>query len=377
MLRELVALPSISSPDPRFDQSNRAVAERLAQWAEDLGMHVRLEPVTEGGGKVNLVAATGHGEAGLVLAGHTDTVPYDEGAWGTDPFVLTEREDRLVGLGAADMKGFFAAALEALRRVGPTSLTSPVVLVASADEESGMAGARALAAAGALEARAAVLGEPTSLRPVRAHKGVALAALRLRGRSGHSSDPRLGVSALEGMYDGMDEILRYRSELQGRHQDDRFSVPFPTLNLGAIQGGDSPTRICAGCELRFDLRLLPGMDAGAVLAELGERLDARLDGSGLHVELAPLVPAIDAFETAPDAAIVRAAEEITGHPAEAVLFATEGPYFQSMGIEAVVLGPGDIAVAHRPNEHLRRGELERAVDVYAALLARFCQGGTR
>jgi acetylornithine deacetylase len=373
-LRQLVALPSVSSPDPRFDQPNRPIVERLAELAEGVGLRVRIDPVSDDGGKVNLVATSGEGEGGLILAGHTDTVPFDVGAWQGDPFSLRADGDRLVGLGAADMKGFFAAALEAVHRVGTQGLRRPLTLVATADEESGMAGGRALMQRG-LRADAAVIGEPTSLCPVRAHKGIAMAALRLRGRSGHSSDPSLGVSALEGMYDGMDEILRFRSELQAAHRDDRFDVPFPTLNLGAVEGGDSPNRICAACDLQFDLRTLPGMEGQEVLAHLHDRLAARLDGSGLGVALEPLVETIPAFETAADAPIVQVAEALTGLQARAVPFATEGPYFHAMGIETVILGPGDIAVAHQPNEHLSHAELIRSVDVYAALVDRFCGRG--
>lgn len=376
VLRQLVALASVSSPDPRFDQSNRQVVERLAELAEGIGLRVDIQSVAPDGAKVNMVAtsAEAEGEAGLVLAGHTDTVPFDAGAWHGDPFTLTEQDDRLVGLGAADMKGFFAAALQAVHRVGVRRLRRPITLVATADEESGMAGGRAVAERG-LSAAAALIGEPTSLRPVRAHKAMAMAALRLQGRSGHSSDPRLGVSALEGMYDAMDEILRFRSELQAGHRDDRFDVPFPTLNLGAVAGGDSPNRICAACELRFDLRTLPGMDVDEVLQALSARLVARLDGSGLEVELRPLMRSIAAFDTPSDTAIVRAAEEVTGASAQAVPFATEGPFFSGLGIPTVVLGPGDIRVAHQPDEHIRRGELEQAVHVYASLIDRFCGGG--
>ncbi|MFW6050482.1 MAG: acetylornithine deacetylase [Myxococcota bacterium] len=373
MLRELVALPSVSSPDPALDQPNRPVVHRLADWADSLGFRSEVQPLPEDAEKANLVATLGEGDrAGLVLSGHTDTVPYDEDAWASNPFELTERDGRLYGLGAADMKGFFAAALEAVRRVEPGALHRPLLLVATADEESGMAGGRALPP---LAADGAVIGEPTSLRPVHAHKGIAMATLRLRGRSGHSSDPSLGVNALEGMYDGMDEILRFRSELQHRHRDDRFAVPVTTLNLGRIAGGDSPNRICASCDLSFDLRAVPTLDAGEVLAELRTRLEARLAGSGLGVELEPIVDVIPAFETAPDAAIVRAAREVTGEEPCAVMFATEGPYFRAMGVETVVLGPGDIAVAHQPDEHVARAELERAVDVYAELIRRFCIEG--
>ncbi|MFW5875885.1 MAG: acetylornithine deacetylase [Myxococcota bacterium] len=376
MLRELVALPSVSSTDARLDQPNRPVIDRLAEWAEALGFRADVQPLPGDGRKANLVATLGEGdEAGLVLSGHSDTVPYDEGAWGADPFELTERGDRLVGLGAADMKGFFAAALAAVQQARGTELRRPLTLVATADEESGMAGGKALAGAGGLKAQAAVIGEPTSLRPVCAHKGIAMAALHLLGRSGHSSDPALGVSALEGMYDGMDEILRFRAEVQHRHRDDRFSVPVPTLNLGRIHGGDSPNRICPSCELSFDLRNPPGVDADHLLEELDDRLRARLDGSGLDIRLRALVDTIPAFETPRGAAIVRAAEEATGLEPVAVLFATEGPYFRALGIETVILGPGDIAVAHQPEEYVTRGDLERASGIYEQLIHRFCMEG--
>lgn len=376
MVRELVGLPSVSSPDPHFDLQNRQVVDRLAEWAEALGFRTAVQSLPHDERKANLVATLGDGdEAGLVLSGHTDTVPCDEGAWATDPYELTERDGRLYGLGTADMKGFFAAALDAVQRVGGRDrLRRPLVLVATADEESGMAGGRALAHAGTLRARGAIIGEPTSLVPVTAHKGIAMASLKLRGRSGHSSDPALGVSALEGMYDGMDEILRFRSEIQHRHSDDRFSVPMPTLNLGRIEGGDSPNRICAFTELRFDLRTPPGVDGDALLDELRGRLEARLDGSGLEVALEPMVETIPAFETPSDSPLVRAAEEITGETSRAVPFATEAPYYARMGIDALVLGPGDIAVAHQPNEHVTRADLDRAGSVYAALIERFCIG---
>ena len=165
-LAPLIASPSMSSSDPRFDQSNRGVLAHLATFAEDLGFAVEIAPLPASGGvpKANLIATLGPAEqpGGLVLSGHSDTVPYDEGAWRTDPFSLaSDDEGRLFGLGVADMKGFFAAALHAIERVGAERLTRPVVLLATADEESTMGGARQLVAEGRALGRRAIIGEPT------------------------------------------------------------------------------------------------------------------------------------------------------------------------------------------------------------------------
>src|SRR5688572_27939315 len=193
MIERLVALETLSSTDPELDRSNRPLVDLLAGWAEGLGFRVEVVPVDADGRKVNLVATFGSGEGGLVLAGHTDTVPFDAERWRSDPFVATEREGRLHGLGTADMKSFLGLALTAASVHDAASLREPLILLATADEESTMAGARALARGGPLSARSAIVGEPTSLRPVRSHKGLFMEAIRVIGRSGHSSDPALGA----------------------------------------------------------------------------------------------------------------------------------------------------------------------------------------
>jgi len=307
-----------------------------------------------------------------VLAGHTDTVPFDADGWTPAPFELTEHDGRLYGLGSADMKGALCAMLQAASRLAEDSLRRPLVLVATADEESTMGGARALAEAGGPKARAAVVGEPTRLEPIRKHKGTMMEAIRLVGRSGHSSDPSLGVSALEGMRDVLAEVVAFRADLQKRFRDDDFEVPHPTLNLGRIEGGDSPNRICAKCELRIDVRPVPGLEPEAVREELRRRICERMAGSELEVEIYTLFEGMPPFQTPAKADIVKAAVELTGARARAVMFGTECPFFQKLGMDPIVLGPGDIAVAHQPDEYVGVGELARAVDVYQGLARRFC-----
>jgi acetylornithine deacetylase len=366
----LVACPSVSSVRADLDQPNRPVIDLLAGWYEDLGFTVAVHPVAEG--KANLIATLGEGTDGLVLAGHTDTVPFDAGRWRHDPFKLTEAEGRLYGLGTADMKGFLALVLEAVRGLDAKRLKRPVVVLATADEETTMAGAKALMDAGDAPGRFAVIGEPTSLKAVNLHKGIMMERVHLTGRSGHSSDPDLGVSALDGMYRVMGELMGWRQELARRHRDERFKVPVPTLNLGHIRGGDNPNRICAECELSIDLRLLPGMEVAETRRELEARVRRALAGSGLVLDLAPLFDGVPPLETDAAAPLVKEAEALTGHRAGSVTFGTEGPYLTRLGVETIVLGPGDLAQAHQPDEYLALDRLRPMLDVLEGLIGSRC-----
>lgn len=380
----LVKEPSVSAVRPEFDMPNKGVAELYASWLERAGFRVELQPVLghhEGGvltgNKLNVVASMGRGEGGLVLAGHLDTVPFDATRWKTDPFVLTDVGDALVGLGVADMKAFFALALEAAQGFTAAQMKRPLVIVATCDEESGMDGAKALAArpeglGEGVSARAALIGEPTSLVPVRAHKGVAMERLYLVGRSGHSSDPSLGINALEGMRKAMDAVAEVRARLQVEWRDASFLPPVPTINLGSIRGGDNPNRICADCELQFDVRLLPGMDDAVVRAAIASAVEKSLAGSGLTITLERLHEAIPPFATPATAELVRTVERLTGAPSTTAAFGTEAPFFSQLAPETVVLGPGDIEVAHQPGESLPRARLQPMITLLEKLISEQC-----
>ena len=372
MIDGLISAPSVSSVNAAFDQGNRLVIERLANWLDPLGYQVEIMPLPGQPDKANLIATLGNGPGGLVLAGHTDTVPWDEGRWNVDPFRLTRKDDRLYGLGTSDMKAFLALAIEAASQFDASRFREPLILIATADEESSMAGARALVDAKRPQARYAVIGEPTGLRPIRMHKGILMEAVRLRGRSGHSSDPSLGNNALEGMHKVIAELLRWRRELQAEHRNPLFEVPIPTLNLGHIHGGDNPNRICAECELHIDLRPLPGMEIEALRHTLQTRLASVIEGSGLALDCHPLFEGTPAMETDATSSIVRATEALTGYPASSAAFGTEAPYLNSMGIDTVVLGPGDIDQAHQPDEYLACERIAPTLTLLGRLIERFC-----
>ncbi len=235
-----------------------------------------------------------------------------------------------------------------------------------------MCGARSLQQSGLHLGRHAVIGEPTGLRPVRLHKGIAMESIRLTGRAGHSSDPSLGANALEGMYRRWGRSSTGAGNCRRRHRNPLFKVAVPTMNLGHIHGGDNPNRICGECELQIDLRPLPGMQIDELRESLRQRLGETLDDSGLGLELTPLFPGIDAMETPAQAAIVQAAETLTGHPAEAVAFATEGPFFNAMGMETVVLGPGHIDQAHQPDEYIPMEHFQPTLALLRSLIQKFC-----
>lgn len=372
MIDALISTPSVSSVSPEYDQSNRAVINLLANWLTDLGWRAEVLPVGDGSDKANLIATLGSGPGGLVLAGHTDTVPYDAGRWQHDPFRLTRQDNKLYGLGTSDMKAFLALAIEAAGRFSAGQFKEPLILVATADEESSMIGARTLVNLGRPQARYAVIGEPTGLRPVRLHKGVMMESIALHGRSGHSSDPALGNSALEGMRLVLDELVRWRCELQARHQNSLFQVPVPTLNLGHIHGGDNPNRICADCELHIDLRPLPGMALDELRDTLQRRMQSAIADTGLELECRPLFEGTPAMETPASSEIVRCTEALTGYSASAVAFGTEGPYFNQMGMDTVVLGPGDIEQAHQPDEYLAEARIQPTLELLGKLINRFC-----
>ena len=372
LMQQLIALPSISCTNPALDQGNRNVINTLANWLEDLGFSTEIQPLNTDGSKANLIATVGKGSNGLVLAGHTDTVPYDENCWNSDPFRLTEANGRLYGLGTADMKSFFALIIEAIRELDLSSLQQPLIILATADEETSMSGARALNAGHLPGARFALIGEPTGLKPVRMHKGMMMEAIKLTGLSGHSSNPALGNSALEAMHRVMTELLKWRDELQHANNNPLFDIPVPTMNLGHIHGGDNPNRICGHCELQIDIRPLPGMKLTDLRYELEQRLQTTLAGTMVSYETLALFEGVPAIETPADSALVKAVEKLTGASSEAVAFSTEAPFYNKLGMDSVVLGPGSINQAHQPDEYLALEQIRPTVKLIRDLVKQFC-----
>jgi acetylornithine deacetylase len=371
-LKELIETPSVSSTDPAWDQGNIALIERLAQFAEQAGFDVQIQPLQGSSNKANLIATKGSGTQGLVLAGHSDTVPFDAGRWDSDPLKLCERDKRLYGLGTSDMKGFFPLALAAAANYRATDLKAPITLIATADEESTMAGARALLKSQIHQARAVIIGEPTSLRPIRMHKGMLMSRIVVNGRSGHSSNPSLGNNALDGLHSVMTELMALRRSWQGLYNHPAFEVSYPTLNFGHVHAGDSPNRICAHSELHFDLRLIPGLALEDITAAFQDICKRIANETQLDIRWEPLMDPVPPFEEGAESALIRLAESLSSSEATSALFATEAGFFKALGAEALVMGPGSIDLAHQPNEYLRLDELQPAITFMERAIHHYC-----
>jgi acetylornithine deacetylase len=376
LINQLLSTPSISCTNQNIDQGNKNVINLLANWFESMGFQCEIQELEHHKDKANLIATLGKGNNGLVLAGHTDTVPLDEALWHVDPFKVTEKDNRFYGLGSCDMKSFFAVIIEALKSIDLNNIKQPLIILATADEETSMSGAKAIAnnatRLGLNNARAAVIGEPTNMKPIHMHKGMMMEAIQLTGHAGHSSDPDLGNNALEAMYKVMGELLRWRDELQQKHHNPLFEIPVPTMNLGHIHGGDNPNRICGSCELQIDIRPLPGMRLSDLRVDMQQRLKQVLKNSGIQLKTISLTDGFDAMHTDKNSEIVQLAEKMTDSESQIVAFGTEAPYYNSMGLETIVMGPGSIDQAHQPDEYIETKSINTAVDIIRKLIGHYC-----
>lgn len=380
LFARLVALDTTS------DRSNLPAVDWLADLLERGGLHV-VRQLSADGDKANLLAWRGaergaEDGTGLTLSGHLDVVPAGEPAWESDPFALTERDDRWVGRGTADMKGFLALACElALGLAGP-QLAAPLALLFTYDEEVGSRGAARLV--DGLEGlpplpRATIIGEPTRLAAVRLHKGHVRLQVTLRGRPAHSGHPQQGLSAVEPAGRVIVALGELRRTLEGEHSEysgDFPDVPFVALNMARVDGGGAINVIPERCRIDVGLRPLPGMEAAPLIervrATVAEAVETADDDQRVAWEMEVLHESPPL--STPDGARVHRAlcEEIGQRHSASVAFASDAGFLSRAGFECVLWGPGDIATAHRANEYLPKGDVARARETLSALIERFC-----
>ena len=372
-LRDLVAIDSVSSG------SNVEIVSYLAARCEARGLSVKHFPYVDDDGveKINLVAQTSVSDTQaeactnveLVLVGHTDTVPYDPD-W-TEALKLTEREGKLFGRGACDTKAFISAALTAIEGIDVARLKKPLALVFTADEEVGCLGARRLAQAMAFTARYAIVGEPTSLQPMRAGKGYCLAQITLRGREAHSAYPQAGASAIVRAARLIERIEQIAEQLK---TDKRaaFDPPYTTLNVGLIEGGTAKNIIAGECHFTLEWRNIPGQEADHVLGLVKQAVEDLQKQDTDFVCEVDAARADDGFETRADSRLVQFLEKSSRNPSGTVAFGTEAPSMIELGAEAVVFGPGDIRVAHRTGEFVPVDQLNKCVHVLEQAIEHFC-----
>ncbi len=376
MYQTLIAQPSISAMDESLNLSNKSVINYLANWCENLGFNCEITELDSAPGKYNLIAIhasqTGATQGGLMLSGHTDTVPFDDSRWNMDPFQLTEKNGKLYGLGSIDMKGFFAFILNALQTLDLTKLHSPLTILATADEETTMAGAMQICTHNKLKPARCIIGEPTDMTPVYSHKGHMSNAIRVIGKSGHSSDPDKGVNAIEIMHLVIQKLLELKKQLKNKYSVEEFEIPYPTLNLGHIHGGDNANRICGCCELHLDIRPLPGISIKELEAMLLASIKDINECYANAVEVIDLHQPIPAFSGNTDTALVRLAEKLSGEKAITVNYCTEAPFIQQLGCETIIMGPGSIKQAHQPDEYLDMKTIKPTQALIKQLITESC-----
>jgi acetylornithine deacetylase len=369
-LAELVSINSVST------NSNVEIVDYLAQRCDAIGFQLKRFPYTDNNGveKVNLIAVAGtdlstRPKVTLALAGHTDTVPFDPN-W-EDSLKLTERDGKLYGRGACDTKAFIAAALSAVETVDVQTLKQPLALIFTADEEIGLIGAKHLAEAQAIETHYAIVGEPTSLRPMRAGKGYCLAEVLVRGREAHSAYPALGHSAVAGAARLITRIEDIAKQLRAeRHPS--FDPPQTTLNVGLIQGGTAKNVIPGECRFTLEWRPIPGQGSDRLLDLLSSAI---AEEQSFHPDLRFEVDASrtdEGYETSPNSNLVKLLESLTGMKSGTVAFGTEAAQMIQLGAESVVLGPGDIRVAHRTGEFVPADELQKCVEILNRAIESLC-----
>lgn len=367
--RAIDILAKLVAFDTTSRRSNLALIEWVEQYLAELNVPTRRVPNAEGT-KSNLMAMIGPAvEGGVVLSGHTDVVPVDGQPWSTDPWVLTERDGRLYGRGTCDMKGFLALALAAAPDLAQANLRKPVHLAFSYDEEVGCLGAPDMIDVIAREVprpALVVVGEPTDMVAVRAHKGIASFKVTVTGREAHSSLTHLGVSAnmmaikLMAMLVALSEKLEREAD-----PDSPFTPKGATLTIGQVNGGTAVNILARECVFIFDLRTPAGMDPVALLSDffamasaLDGEIKAKAPEGGVKVERRSLTPAFAPEEDGVAEAFARKLAGDNG-PARVVPYAAEAGQFQGAGFSTVICGPGSIDQAHQPNEYVEISQMQR------------------
>ncbi len=373
-LREIVSLNSISSEEPELDQSNESVIRCLERWLRELGFDVTLIKVKEKPLKYDLLARLGEGDGGLLLSGHTDTVPADPASWKSAPLSLTETEDRYTGLGSIDMKGFFAFAADAAASFSGKKLREPLYILATSDEETTMNGAKAFMEQASIRPRAVIIGEPTSLTPVYKHKGYMAFRVIAHGRRAHSSNPAEGINAIEIMHRAIAGIMKFRDSLKKFRSSD-FKVPEPTLNIGIIRGGDSPNSVPDTCVMQFDVRPTELTPVDFIEKEVRKAIAQSAGEYSGSIEIEDLYPPLPAFGGGKDQPVVRKLAELSGNEPVTVGYATEAGLLSALTQNTVVFGAGSISNAHQPDEYLLKKEIEPMSRILREIICLICEKG--
>jgi acetylornithine deacetylase len=377
LLRALVAFDTTSA------KSNLALIGFVEDYLEGHGIAATRVPSADGA-KAGLFATIGpKNHSGIGLSGHSDCVPVEGQRWTSDPFTLTERDGKLYGRGSCDMKGFIACALAAVPSFTAKALKEPIHIIVSYDEEVGCTGVRPLIARLGRDLprpRAVIVGEPTGMAVIDAHKRIDAYLTRVTGREAHSSMPDLGVNAITAAAALIGELERIGAGIAARQHDKRFEPPYSTVSVGTIEGGTAHNIVPKRCAFQWHVRSLPSVEPSeaprdlAVFAEttLLPKMRQATKEAAIDTESEGSVPA---FVAAPESEAVALALALTGaDDTEAVSYATEAGLFEEAGVPAVICGPGNIAHAHAADEYVAVAQLEACMEFLDGLADRLSGG---
>jgi len=378
MIERLIAFDTTSR------NSNLELMDFVGAYLEDLGVASELVH-NDAGTKANLYATLGPTDRpGIALSGHTDVVPVDGQDWDTDPFVVDARDERLYGRGTSDMKSFIGICLALAPEFLARDIATPLHLAFSYDEEVGCLGVRGLidALAGRpIKPSAVIIGEPTMMNVIRAHKGKLSTRCCVRGHEAHSSLSHIGVNAVEAAA----EAVAYLKGMARRHRDEgpfdtELTPSYTTVHTGTIHGGTALNIVPRDCAFEFEFRHLPEDDPHALLEELRRHVSENIEpemhatepGTGFTFEPMSHIPGLSTDE---DAEVVQLAMALTGRNTTGkVSFGTEAGLFQNGGMPAVVCGPGSIDQAHKPNEFIERDQITQCEAFLRKLFERCWSG---
>ena len=372
-MRELLA--TLVGFDTTSSKSNLALIGFVEDYFKSHGIG-SLRVSSPDGSKADLFATIGgSGNGGIGLSGHSDCVPVEGQRWASDPFTLTARDGKLYGRGSCDMKGFLACVLASVPLFKTRTLKEPVHLIISYDEEVGCTGVRPLIARldkDLPRPRAIIVGEPTSMAVIDAHKRIDAYRTVVHGREAHSSLPALGVNAISAAAALVCELDRIGGAIPKKENDPHFEPPYSTISVGTIKGGTAGNIVPKNCEFQWQVRSLPSATPSASrdLAAFAEKsllpkMKQVTDEAAIETTALNSVPAFVAGNTSEAVAL---ALKLTGtEQTRAVSYTTEAGLFEQAGCASVICGPGDIAQAHAADEFVSIEQLDACMAFLSAL----------
>ncbi|MCV6631423.1 MAG: acetylornithine deacetylase [Flavobacteriaceae bacterium] len=372
-------LEKLVSFDVLGGESNTSIITWIKKFIEAHGVQTTLVPNTDGT-KANLHCRIGPAvDGGVILSGHTDVVPVKGQSWTTDPFTLTQKEDKLYGRGSCDMKGFVACCLAALPDMIQANLQKPIYFAFSYDEEVGCIGApsliKSIQATYTEKPTYVIVGEPTMMQPIVGQKGIHIVDITVHGSEGHSSRIMQEVSAVHEaakLVVWLEQKMHHL--IDNGMQDTRFNPPHSSMHIGQIHGGIAANVIAHHCKFSLDIRTIPSDDLDNIIAEIeahckAQEIEGQKKNPNFKIEIVDFHPPVPALDTKDDSPVIPLIAEITGNNnTSGVSYGAEAGHFHLAGYQTIICGPGNIAQAHRANEFIAVDQLELGMEMLGNLM---------